>query len=251
MRKKICDIAKQTLCLAVGSTLCALAVKAVIIPMGLLSTGLTGASLVLFYRVSTVSVETIYLLVNIPVLLLGWRYVGYRFIAYSFLGIVFYALALHVVDVRLTISDPMLGAMLAGCVSGVGVAVVLKSHGSTGGTEILCVILNKLFGVSVGSGSLIINGIVLTAAAFLFPIETVLYALVYAVVYMLTLDKLFYGLAERKTALIISDHWRTIMADLMRDCSVGVTKIDCCGGYQGAEQTILYSVINQIGRAHV
>jgi uncharacterized membrane-anchored protein YitT (DUF2179 family) len=139
----------------------------------------------------------------------------------------------------------MLGAVIAGGLTGAGVAVILRSYGSTGGSEILCVIINKLFYLSVGAGSALINGIVLTASALLFPMDTVLYAVVYAVVSMVTTDKIFYGLSERKAALIISEQWQEISKSLLGQCNVGITKIIGKGGFQGTDRTILYSVINR------
>ena len=229
----------------IGSALCAFSVKAVLIPQGFFSTGLIGAALVLFYKYPALPIEALYLIINVPVFLLGWGFVGIRFVLYSLWGMVIYSLMLHVIDIEIPISDPMLCAITAGCISGTGVAVILRSYGSTGGTEILSVILHKLFAISVGTGTAIINGVVLIACTLLFPIETVLYVFVYAAVNMLIIDKCFYGPTERKAALIISEHWREIMGDLIGKCNIGVTRINGVGAYRGTEKTILYSVFSR------
>jgi uncharacterized membrane-anchored protein YitT (DUF2179 family) len=245
MKYRFYEWIKQTFFLVLGSAFCAFAVKGILVPLEFISTGLTGASLVLYYLLPNLSVETLYLLINAPVFLLGWRLVSLRFLIYSFWGMLIYALMLHLIDFQLPISDPMLGAVIAGGLTGAGVAVILRSYGSTGGSEILCVIINKLFYLSVGAGSALINGIVLTASALLFPMDTVLYAVVYAVVSMVTTDKIFYGLSERKAALIISEQWQEISKSLLGQCNVGITKIIGKGGFQGTDRTILYSVINR------
>ncbi|MFZ2634259.1 MAG: YitT family protein [Desulfosalsimonadaceae bacterium] len=245
MKKKFYEWAKQTFFLVLGSALCAFAVKAILIPQEFISTGLTGAALVLYYKYPVVSVEALYLIINIPVFLLGWRFVGIRFVLYSVWGMIIYSMILFFIDVQINIADPMLAAVTAGSLSGIGVAIILRSYGSIGGTEIFSVIMHKRFSLSVGTGTAIINGIVLIASALLFPIETVLYAFVYATVNMLILDKIFYGMTGRKAALIISEQWQEIAKDLLGQCNVGITKISGKGGFRGTDKTILYSVINR------
>lgn len=245
MKNKLTIWIRQTVFLAIGSALCAFSVKAILVPQGFISTGLTGAALAIYYRYPVASVEMLYLMINIPLFLLGWRFVGTRFILYSFWGMLIYSLMLRLVTIELRIADPMLCAILSGAVSGLGIGVILRSYGSTGGSEILCVMMHKLFSFSIGTGSGIINSVVLTAAAFMFPIEKVLYALVYAVVNMAAINKFFYGPVRRKAALIISDKWPEIVDVLTGEHHLGVTKIDGTGGYRGDRKTILYSVIRQ------
>jgi uncharacterized membrane-anchored protein YitT (DUF2179 family) len=240
MQKNLCIWIKQTFFLVLGSALCAVAVKTILVPQGFLSTGLTGAALIFYYRFPDLPVEVLYLIINFPVFLLGWRLVSLRFVLYSLWGMAIYSLMLHLMNFQVSLADPLLAAILAGALSGIGVAIILRSFGSTGGSEILSVILYKLFSLSVGAGSAVINGLVLGASALLFPIETVLYAVVYAVVSMLTIDKVFYGLSGRKAALIISSKWPELVNELTMEGKDGVTKINGIGGYQGLEKTILY-----------
>ncbi len=251
MKTILYEWGKQTFFLALGSALCAFAVKAFLVPLGFLSTGLTGAALIIYYQFPGLPVELLYLVINIPVFLLGWRLVSPRFVLYSLWGMLIYALMLNLINFQIPLNDPFLGAVVSGGLAGMGVAIILRSYGSTGGTEILSVILNKYFSLSVGAGSAVINGIVLTASVLLFPIETVLYAVVYAAVHLLTMDKIFYGLSGRKAALIISVKWRDLINDLAFQGKIGVTKISGSGGYQGDEKTILYSVFSRKDMAAV
>lgn len=245
MTKTLNDFVRHTFLLAVGSAVCALAVKGILVPHGFLSRGMTGAALIVYYKWPVLPIGAIYLLMNIPVFALGWRFVGVRFVLYSLWGMVLYAAMLHLITVRIEIDDKMLGAVIAGAMSGIGVAVILRSYGSTGGAEILCVIMNKVFSITLGTGSLILNAIVLTVAAMLFPIENVLYTLVCAVVAAQATDVVFHGLTRRQAAIIISDNWKDIARELTNTHRVGVTLINGQGGYQGADKTILYSVVNR------
>lgn len=245
MTKRLNEFARHTILLAVGSVICALAVKGILVPHGFLSRGMTGVALIVYYKWPVLPIGAIYLLMNIPVFALGWRFVGVRFVLYSLWGMVLYAVMLYLITVRIEINDKMLGAVVAGAMSGIGVAVILRSYGSTGGAEILCVIMNKVFSITLGTGSLILNAVVLTVAAMLFPIENVLYTLVCAVVSAQATDVVFHGLTRRQAAIIISDNWKDIARELTNTHRVGVTRINGQGGYQGADKTILYSVVNR------
>ena len=136
MKNKLIDWLFQTMLLALGSTICAFAVKAIMIPQGFISGGLTGAALVLHYLHPATPVALLYVLINLPVFVLGWWVVGLRFLLYSLWGMLLYTLALSAISFRLELADPMLAALVAGGLSGLGVAIVLRSSGSTGGTEL-------------------------------------------------------------------------------------------------------------------
>lgn len=243
MKKATKEFLRHTALLVLGSALCAFSVKAILVPHGFLGRGMTGAALLVHYSYPMLSVGTLYLLLNIPVFALGWRFVGLRFVLYSLWGMAIYSAMLYLMSFRLEISDKMLSAVVAGAISGTGVAVILRSYGSTGGAEILCVILNKAFSITLGAGSMILNAVIMVIAGVLFPIENVLYSLVFVAVAAQATNMVFHGLARRQAALILSDHWEEIARDLTRVHRIGVTRISGAGGYQGTSKTILYSVV--------
>lgn len=248
MTKKLKDFIYHTGLLVAGSVLCATAVQGILVPHGFFGRGLTGAALLVHYCYPVLPVGALYLLLNIPVFSLGWRFVGLRFVLYSAWGMVIYSALLYLIPFRFDLGDKMLSAVIAGALSGTGIAVILRSYGSTGGAEILCVIFNKLFSLSLGTGSMAINALLLGVAALLFPIENVLYTLVYAAVSSHVTDKVFHGLAKRRAAIIISEQWREITQELTATHRLGITRISGVGGYRGTDKTLLYSVLH---RKHV
>jgi uncharacterized membrane-anchored protein YitT (DUF2179 family) len=245
MKKRLADFVRHTALLTLGSALCALAVKGILLPHGFLSRGLTGAALIVHYAWPVLPVGTVYLLMNIPVFCLGRRFVGTRFVLYSLWGMVIYSVMLQAMTFRIEIADKMLSVVVAGALSGTGVAIVLHSYGSTGGAEILCVILRKLFSIPLGMGSLILNAGILAVAIMLFPLEAVLYTLVYVALSSRITDAVFHALTKRQAAIIISDRWEEIARELTAVHRVGITRIDGWGGYRGSGQTILYSVLDR------
>jgi uncharacterized membrane-anchored protein YitT (DUF2179 family) len=156
-----------------------------------------------------------------------------------------YSIMLYLLNFQIVISDKMLAAVIAGALTGLGVAIMLRSYGSGGGSEILCVIMNKFFSLTVGTGAIIINSIILLVSATLFPIENVLYTFVFMAVSTRVTDMVFHGLTRRKAVLIISDEWKEIVHVLTNIHKKGVTLINGQGGYNGDDKTILYSVLNR------
>lgn len=242
MFKKTAEFLYQSLLLTTGSLLCAFAVRAILMPHGLLSRGLTGFTLLIYYKWAGLPMGVIYLLINIPVFALGWRFAGRRFVLYSLWGMAIYTLALSIINLDLQVNDPMLATLIAGALSGTGAALILRSYGSGGGSDILCVVLNKLFSITLGTGAMFINVMILSLSALMFPMEKVLYTLVFIFVSAQFTDKVFQGMAKRRTAIIISDRWQAI-AEALNAHRVGVTLIDGQGGFRGEKRTLLYSVL--------
>jgi len=245
MKKKLLVFLLHTGLLAAGSALCAAAVNGILVPHNFLSSGLTGVALLIFYKWHALPLGALYLVCALPVFLLGWFFMGLRFVLYTAWGMVIYSLMLYVPMPDLGIADKMLAAAAAGALTGVGVAVMSRSYGSAGGSEMLFAILHKLFALTLGAGTLLFNAAVLGAALFFFPAENVLYTMVFIAVSALATDKVFHGLATRQAVLIVSDKWAGIAAAMTADARLGATLLRGSGGRGGSEKTIIYSVIRR------
>src|SRR5690606_36428229 len=100
----------------------------------------------------------------------------------------------------------------------------------------------KLFSTTLGTGSILLNVVLLTWAAFLVPIETVLYTMLYIFVSAHFTDKIFRSLTARRSAIIISMQWPAIIKAL-NEHQIRTTRLHGSGGYQGGEQMLLFSII--------
>lgn len=232
------------LLILVGSALCAAAVNGILIPQGFLSAGFTGVTLVIHLLSKALPLGLIYFLLNIPLFLVGWRFVGRRFFLYSVLGMTILSAALHVAHVRIPVADPILAAMLAGIINGCGSGVILRSIGSAGGVDILAVILNKKFSVKVGTTSLLFNAGLLLGAALIFSLDMALYTLLFIYVSAQMMNLVVMGLSKRKTMLIVSEHWSEISREILKKDRRGVTILEGKGAYSGEAQHVLYTVIS-------
>jgi uncharacterized membrane-anchored protein YitT (DUF2179 family) len=229
--------------ISVGSALCAVGIKGILVPRQFLSGGFTGLALIIHYVSPDLALGLIYFVLNIPNFAFGWRLVGRRFFLYSVAGMFIFSAAIQTIDLTLPVYDQLLSALLAGIVIGVGSGIILKSLGSAGGTDILSVILLKVFSVRLGSTILAFNGIILVASAFLFSLEKALYTLIYLYITSSIVNLVVTGLSQRKAVYIISPKWREISQRIMEEIQRGVTIIKGQGGFSGQEQQILYTVI--------
>jgi uncharacterized membrane-anchored protein YitT (DUF2179 family) len=229
--------------IALGSALCAVALNGILIPRQFLSGGFTGLSLIVHYLFPAFPVGTIYLLLNLPNFAFGWKYVGRRFFLYSGAGMLIFSAAIQTIHVPLPVYDYLLSALLAGVIVGVGSGIILKSLGSAGGTDILSVILLKLFSLRLGTTILAFNGIILLAAAVLFTLEMALYTLIYLYISSYMVNLVVTGLNQRKAVYIISPQWKEISQEIIEELQRGVTILKGEGGFTGKDQHVLYTVI--------
>lgn len=229
--------------IAVGSALCAIAVNGILIPKNFISSGVTGTAILISYFVPDLSIGTIYLLLNIPLFLMGWLYVGRRFFIYSIVGLLVFTLMLSVPVPPFPLKDPILSALLAGIIFGGGTGCILRSYGSSGGTDILSIIMLKRFSVKLGTTVLAFNVVLLSVSTVLISLEAALYALVFLFVSSKVMNIVVTGLSQRKSVLIISEKWNEISDQIKTTLNRGITVLYGEGGFSRKQENILYTIV--------
>jgi uncharacterized membrane-anchored protein YitT (DUF2179 family) len=229
--------------IAGGSVLIALGANGILVPLKLGSGGFVGLSMVLHYLLPFIPLSLVYLLVNLPVYFLGYKAVGKRFMLYSLLGTVLSTAALQWVQIPIPVKEPVPAALLAGILMGMGAGLTLRSHGSSGGLDILSVVLLKKFSVRLGTTALVFNIGILIALIMTMTLETAVYTLIYLFVFTHVLDLVVSGFSRRKAIFVISKKWREISRGIIREINRGATLIPAQGGYTGEREMVLYSVV--------
>lgn len=241
--KSLWKLSWNLLLLFVGSILCAIAINGILIPNGFLSSGLSGLVLILHYQFPGLPVPVLYFLMNVPIFVLGWKFVGRRFFFYSLVGMTFFSVSLAWVHISFPTEDMLTSALLAGILSGAGGGITLKSFGSTGGTDILSVALLKRFSIKLGNTTLAFNCMVLLSGVLLFPLGKVLYTLIYIYVSARILNLVVTGLSHRKAVMIISTQTEVISNRIQKDIKRGVTILKGKGAYSGQDENIIYTIV--------
>ena len=229
--------------IGIGSCICAVSLNGILIPKGFVSGGVAGLSLIVHHVLPDLPVSILYLLFNIPLFALGWKYVGRRFFLYSIVGTFIFSSAVQWINIPIPVQDKFLCAILAGIISGVGTGIILRSAGSSGGTDILSVMVLTRFAVRMGNTVIAFNTAVLLITTFLFSLESALYTLIFIYVTAHFLDLVVTGLRQRKSVMIVSKYQEEIVRTIMKKMNRGVTVIKGRGGYSGELSEIIYTVI--------
>lgn len=229
--------------ITLGSFICAVAINGILIPKHFLSGGFTGLSLMIYYFYERIDLGWLYLIINIPLFILGWMRVSRQFLLYSLFGMAVFSLALLVTKVTIAVHDQMLAAILGGIIAGTGSGVIFRSYGSAGGLDIVAIFLNQKYSIRLGQTILAFNAIILLGCAILFGIDLALYTLVYLFVSTYLIELVLVGLNQRKTVFVISDHCHEIADGILKHMNRGVTLFKGEGAYTRAPRDIVYTAI--------
>jgi len=227
-----------------GSVIFAVGLKAIAIPHGFITGGISGLTLLFYYVSGLLSPGLWYLIVNVPIFLVGWIHVSRRFFLYSLFGMAFLSLAIDLIQFSFPIKEPILAVLAGGALMGAGTGMVLHSLGSAGGLDIVGIILNQKYNVRLGTFYFAFN-VVLFAFSFGFlDADLVLYSLFASFISSQTLDYVLAMFNQRKMVIVISDAYATIAGAIQSRLGRGVTFLNGSGAYTGKEKRIILTVVN-------
>jgi uncharacterized membrane-anchored protein YitT (DUF2179 family) len=232
------------LLISVGSVIFGIGVKGIALPHGFISGGISGLSLLLYYWTGLLSPGVFYFLLNVPIFVLGWRFVSRRFFGYSLYGMVALTLAIELIEIHIAVQDPMLAALAGGCLIGAGAGLILHSLGSSGGNDVIAVILNQRFNVRMGTFFFSFNIGLLALSLGHLPVDLVLFSLAMSFVTSQVVDYLLNFGNKRKMALIVSDQSSRIAPEILSRLGRGATLLEGRGAYTGRKKEVLLTVIN-------
>lgn len=232
------------LSIILGALLWSISINGILVHHKLLSGGVSGLALVIYYVLPNLSIGLMVFLINIPVFIIGWTMISGKFLAYSLLGMASFSLFLTVTTpLRIPVENPLLACLFAGVISGVGSGLIFRSGGSGGGTGIIAMVLNRRFSVRVGLVSLFLNSIPLFLGAFLIDLNAALYSIVYVYTSGSVMDRVISSFSERKSVWIISAHSAEICQQILNQLHRGATLLSGKGAYSNSPLEVIYSVI--------
>lgn len=187
------------------------------------------------------------LILNIPLFIIGWRILGNRSLIYTGIGTVSLSLFLWIFQrIPYTLdlhNDLLLVALFAGGFSGIGLGLVFRYGGTTGGSDIIAKLLHHTKGISMGRTLFAIDAIVLAASLSYLDVRQVMYTLVAVFIGSRVIDFVQEGAYAARGALIISKDNDAIASHVMLSMNRGVTVLEGRGGFSKNEQDVLYIVV--------
>ncbi|MDD2192743.1 MAG: YitT family protein [Bacteroidales bacterium] len=241
---------KDTLGVTVGAILTAIALDAFLVPAKIAAGGLSGVAIIL-YHLLNLPVGLMMLIMNVPLFIWSFIRLGSRYSINSIYGTVALSVFIDLLApyIPLLTEDLLLACLYGGVLMGLGLGLVFRFNGTTGGAELLAAILRTYIGINIGQLLFIIDGLVVIWAGYVFrSAELAMYALIVIFLTSWIIDLVIDGFRSDKAFIIISRQADAISQAIIKELDRSATAWKASGMYSGEEQEVLIAVI---GRAEV
>ena len=238
---------KKIITTIIGTGIMGFALSIFLVPLKIAPGGVSGLATAVNH-ISGFSIGVLIVLINVPLFVLGLITFNKTFLAYSVLGTISLSVSTELFSkIPPIITDPLSGAVFGGAILGLGVGIVIRCGGTTGGTDILAVVLKKMFPtLSVGEFFIIIDGVVIGASGLIFgSFEVVLYSVFAVFVSSKVLDIILSGASFANMVYIISDNSKEIAYKILNDLKRGVTGLNSVSLYKGGSRYVLLCVLRK------
>lgn len=214
-----------------------------LIPHEVLSSGLSGIS-ILLGMITPLNTGLANLLLNLPLIILGYKMLGKKFIMNTIFSVLIISVGLYVVPIIPLANDTILSSIFGGALTGLGVGLVFRSSGSTGGFDIIGMIVSRKKDFPIGVLLSGMNALVIIISGFLFNWDAALNTLVSIYVTGKVVDTIYTDHAKL-TLMIITDKGEEMRAHLLNNLYRGLTIMDGVGGYSNDKRSVLVTVISR------
>ena len=227
----------------------AIALNNFLIPANIYASGINGIAQLLsgvLDNSSGILIDTgiLILVFNIPIALLGWFKVGRNFTLYSFMTSILISFFTVLLPINPLTNDPMMNALFGGIISGTGIGFALKYGFSTGGMDIISMVLAKTTGRSIGTLTFALNLLIVSSAGVLYGWEYALYTLVSIYVMTKMIDTIHTS-HQKITAMIVTNEPDALVKEIHGKLIRGITIIPAKGAYSKTDRSILMMVITR------
>ncbi len=236
------------LIITIGVSILSLGLALFLIPHKIAAGGISGVGIILFYLFGINVGYTIFFL-NLILFVLGFRILGRSFGFKTIYATLAYSAIVAVLSRILPpegVTDDMILNVLFGCfLSGTGMAIVFSREASTGGTDIIAMILKKLVNLDVSWGLLIVDFTITLFAGVFFGKDIGMYALLGVIVNTFTIDTVLAGVTTSIQVMIISDRYERIKERILNDVRRGATLLHGEGAFTGKDRKIILTVLRR------
>jgi uncharacterized membrane-anchored protein YitT (DUF2179 family) len=235
------------LSILIGNTLLAFGICAFVVPNGIMLGGSTGISLAIQHLLPEMRLSVISAIINGALFLLGLVFLGKKFAATSLLSTIIFPVILAVFEM-LPLGDLfqegiVLSALACAVVFGLGIGMVVRAGGSTGGMDIPPIILQKFKGIPVGTSMMFFDSVVVLLQVAVSGLDGILCSLLVIVVMSATVNKALVSGEKKVQVMIFSPAYEQIRKALLEQVVVGVTLLNVETGYDGLDQKAVLSVV--------
>lgn len=244
--KKNKDFIVDIAVIFLGCIIASLGVNLFLTHARLLSGGATGVALILEYITDFNSGFSVFL-INIPLFILSYFKLSKRFTLYSGIGMLSLSFSLIFTkrfSTIIEVNDILLYCIYGGVLCGIGFGLVFLRNGSTGGTDIITMLVRKKYSnFNIGSLGFILNCVIVVIGAIIFGIPKALYTLISIFIQSMVLNQIINGFSSKKLMLILTHKEDIIINYIIKDLHRGVTTLPARGEFTDSDRRMLYCVV--------
>lgn len=267
--KKIRREIRAVLLMTLMITIEALAVTLLYTPAGVVTGGVTGIAMLISYATNGAVPNWVFVVIaNTPLLILAFKYLHIRFTVYTLLMTVLFAAELALfgnlnLPELFNVEEPawrVVSVVFGAVTMGVAGGMIVRLGGSTGGMDIISLLLNRKYSISMGTISMSLNVVIAIALGvvkaigahdYRVGVEGAALSIIALFVMSIAFNNIILGINRTKTLFIISDKWEEIAPDVLNKMHRGVTYIPCRGAYTNQDKTLVYILTKTIELASI
>jgi uncharacterized membrane-anchored protein YitT (DUF2179 family) len=227
----------------IGSLIISGAFNLFFIPHNILSGGLSGIAIMLGL-LTPFDTGSLNFILNLPLLIIGIYKLGKRFICYTIVSVLVTSAGLYFIPIVPISSEPILSSIFGGVISGIGIAIIFRASGSSGGMDIIALLLTKKKDLPLGTILSGLNAIVVIISGFIFGWDAALHTLVGIYAAGKVVDTIHTN-HIKLTLMIVTQKGDEIKEKMLANFYRGITIIDGQGAYSGKQRKILMTVITR------
>lgn len=236
----------------IGCLLSGAAVNIFLIPAQLLSSGMSGIAIIIYYLFGLpIGIQLI--IYNLPIVYLAYRVFGKLYAIDTIIGMALFSVCIDATSFlgTYTLTDNrMLGSVFGGVVSGIGFGIIFRADSNTGGLDVVGAVIKKFYSFDVGTAIFALNLIVIFIGMIMFNVNTGLLTLICTYVSAEITNKVVAGFNRKKSIMIISPRAEQIAPLIMQYLKRGVTFFRGEGAFTRQPKNVMFVVVSltQVGK---
>ncbi|MBM7570800.1 YitT family protein [Aquibacillus albus] len=229
--------------LFIASIILGFAFNLFLLPHEVLTGGVTGLAMV-FGLLSPINTGIWLVILNIPILIIGWMKLGKEFIWNSIFSVFVTSISMQYIPVFKVTEDALLSAVFGGVIAGVSIGLIIRFYGSTGGFDIIGLVLTKKRDIPLGGLIFALNSVVVFISGFIFSWELALYTMASIYITGIVIDRV-HTRHIKLNLMVVTDRGEELKSELIKNLIRGITVMDGQGAYSNTERKVLYTVISR------
>lgn len=226
-----------------SSILLGFAFNIFLLPHEVLTGGVTGIAMI-FGLLTPLNAGIWIVVLNIPIIVLGWMKLGKQFIMNSIISIAVTSVSMLYIPITMVTVDPLLSSVFGGVITGVAIGLIIRNYSSTGGFDVVSLVLIKKWDVPLGGLIFGLNSIVVVISGFFFSWELAMYTMLSIYITGIVIDRI-HTRHVKLNLMVVTSKGEEVRQAFLDNLVRGVTIIDGQGAFSREEKKVLYTVITR------